>query len=220
MKIQEKGINYWIENNEAMILGFDVQSKVLLIPELINNVPITKISKYAFSHMDLIEAYLPNSIYDIGQGAFSDCHELKVVSFYNTSNNTNNKLRIRNQVFWNCSSLEKIYAPFMYVHIDSYGLAHCESLVEINALITALKGISLVGCDSLVYLIFANNATIEDVSIYDLRFLKQLSFKGDAEIHPLVLQKIQEKGITIVCNSNSSLTDLTYLGFSVNMYDV
>lgn len=219
MEIKSNGLKFRIENKKASVIGFDVLSKHLLIPPEIQGIPISSIEKYAFSHSELKEVQIPSSISELGNGAFSDCHELKIFSVYDSNFSKNNTLRIRNQVFWNCCSLEKIKAPNMFLTIDSHGLAHCESLLEIVSIIKTLKGISLIGCDSLLYLIFDNGASIEDVSLADLPNLQSITFKGNADIASIVLKLMRDKGVKITCPSTSNLVNLVYSGFNIVTID-
>mgnify|MGYP003292878707 CR=1 FL=1 len=199
-------------------MGFDIVSVVLQVPEKINNVPVTKIAKHAFSHSRIKEVYLPNSISEIEQGAFSYCFELEIVSFYLTSSN-NQHIRIGRQAFCFCTSLNTVYAPTMNASLDPYGFAYCEIMANFNMSINALKGLGFIGCIALSQIDFHKDAIIEDVFFVDLPKLYIISFGGNATIAKNVLQKIHENNLQIICSPDSNLIDLVYSGFVVKVQD-
>ena len=74
--------NYKIVNNEVIITGcIDKSVKSIIIPEFIDNLPITNIDNYAFSACKYLkDIIIPNYVTNIGDYAFSYCTSLKEIN--------------------------------------------------------------------------------------------------------------------------------------------
>lgn len=90
---------------------------------------VTLISGRAFADCIYLEdIYIPESVVEIGQGAFRECHGLTNVTFAEKS-----KLEIINgSTFFGCVSLEYIYLPDSVKELWSGVFWGCSSLKEIN----------------------------------------------------------------------------------------
>lgn len=67
------------EDGSAVITGYNGKGKKLIIPELIGDITVKGIDRYAFAERDISEVILPDTLKTIGVGAFEFCKSLKNV---------------------------------------------------------------------------------------------------------------------------------------------
>ncbi len=96
----------WESNyNEITITGYEGGSTNLVIPEKINDKPVTKIEREAFSEFEGLESVIvPGSIKVVGAGAFRNCTNLKSIEL-------GEGVETINSAFIGCTSLESIEIP-------------------------------------------------------------------------------------------------------------
>lgn len=76
-------MNYEFQNNQVIITGYSSSEHLVEVPELIEGLPVTELSAYAFSGTMVEEIYLPKTVKKIGRYAFYNCKKLRKLSFYN-----------------------------------------------------------------------------------------------------------------------------------------
>lgn len=97
---------------------FDSSINKVIIP---SDSKLEMISNYAFAYSDLTNITLPNSLKEIGYGAFRDCKDLTEVVF------GNGELTIQNEAFYN-TSLEEVYIPAGINYIGDYAFTGIPTL--------------------------------------------------------------------------------------------
>ena len=127
--------NYLICNNEAILLSA-YGSEIYDIPEYVNGIPVTVVSRDAFSLDGSIvkRISLPESIKYIEKEAFRDCELLEEINI------PSGVSAIEENTFYGCRNLKNIVLPDSLKEIGDYAFAHCgienitfpESLVKIG----------------------------------------------------------------------------------------
>ncbi|XFA99145.1 leucine-rich repeat protein [Candidatus Izemoplasma sp. B36] len=118
--------------NQVSIIGFapDYSSTDIVIPNLINDLPVYNISSLAFYRNDNISSiYISNSVTSIGDLTFSFCNSLQIVEIEEGSQ----LLTIGKYAFYYCKELLNIELEnaLNLNLIDQYAFNHCESLTTI-----------------------------------------------------------------------------------------
>ncbi len=111
------------------ILGYTVsqgscEDYDVYIPDNYKGLPVAWISQYGFAEhfSDYEEIRLSRNLICIGQGAFSECCQLKMISLpYGLE-------EIGEEAFSGCSSLSYIVIPETVKYIGDYAFSHCNSL--------------------------------------------------------------------------------------------
>ena len=133
----EDGLIYRIYSEEsyAEITGYNGNGKNLIIPELLDGVPVTSIGQQAFVNCTTLESVeIPDSITRMGYWAFSGCSNLKQVKL------SKNLKSINMDCFSECSSLESIVVPEGVTQLAPGAFMHCTNLKKIE-LPSTLEGI-------------------------------------------------------------------------------
>ena len=107
------------------ILGYvdGVDLPLLYIPSYIKRKPVVSIAKQAFYESKTLTAvYVPSTVKDIGNRAFSGCHNLDRVSIQGGN------LKIGASVFRNCSSLKRVVFNGAAAELGDYAFASCSNI--------------------------------------------------------------------------------------------
>lgn len=152
---EENGFYYEVDDDkEATITGsfYDWEKgeqQELVIPSRIGGFPVTKVGSYAFSGRQYEVVTIPNSVNEIGNGAFSSNSTLKSITlpagltsiassmFSNCSKLTNVKVgeqvtSIQEDAFYNCISLKEIRLPNKVRIIHDGAFSRCYKLKEVT----------------------------------------------------------------------------------------
>lgn len=144
-------LSYRAYSDHVEIIGCDTSAQgELVIPDNIDNLPVTSIGKYAFydcsnltgitipesvTSIDvfafkdctkLVYADIPNSVTSIGSGAFHNCTKLTSVQL------PENIDAINSYTFYNCRSLESITIPSNVKSIGEYAFTFCLALTSLT----------------------------------------------------------------------------------------
>ncbi|MGN1137818.1 MAG: leucine-rich repeat domain-containing protein [Ruminococcus sp.] len=137
------------ENGSAVITDYIGKGLDIILPETIDNRPVTKISQQAFEGYDLNSIIFSNNIVEIQNQAFKDCTNLTSVTlpkeiqiigeraFYNCTNlnciNLNDSiLNIGSEAFALCKNLKQIKLPSKLIEINGATFSECSSLSEVT----------------------------------------------------------------------------------------
>lgn len=110
--------------------------KKIYLPESLHS-----IDKYAFINSRIIECVVPDSVWRIGDGAFSGCEELRQVKI------SSGCAFIGDETFYGCSELEDVYLPNELKSIGDDVFVDCQKLTNI----TIPQNVSQIGINSFCY---------------------------------------------------------------------
>lgn len=138
----------------------------ILIPEIYNGKPVVAILQNAFCETDIESVSIPDSVVDIGIGAFSHCTNLTSVTLGNGVRN------IASNAFFNCPQLTEITIPsgvrsigdsaFYNCHIIMVNISDIASWCNIDFGNSSANPISVYSAK-----LFLNNNLIEDITFSD-----------------------------------------------------
>ena len=108
------------------ITGADETVKNVLIPAQIDGVTIVGIAPRVFCNNDasLVSVSIPNTVEEIGEGAFSGCVKLSTLRFASGSRLTT----IGASAFWSCSSITSLTIPDSVRNIGDKAFCYLENL--------------------------------------------------------------------------------------------
>lgn len=164
----EDGFYFRILNGEATITGWDwdICGPELVLPDLINDVPVYYIAGYAFQEAleSIVTGYhylksviIPEGVVTIGPFAFWGCVNLTDVTIPKSVQ------YINEHAFDHCSNLEKVYGMEGVIVLGEGAFASCEKLDHVS-LPDTLKNL---GSDTFVNCVSITSIEIPDSVIYD-----------------------------------------------------
>lgn len=123
-------------------------SLLRLFNKRIKNKPLKRIDDYIFSGQELKEVVLPNTIKELGAGAFQNCYSLTSINLPKKINKIDENCffccksllsitipkkvkKISKCAFWYCESLRSVYVPNGVEKIEERAFDECESLREL-----------------------------------------------------------------------------------------
>lgn len=159
---------YEFNDGTVTITGYTGTDLEIVIPDTIEERPVTVIGKHAFSEYDMTSIVLPDTVTAIEYGAFDYC-----------------KL------------LEKIDIPDSVTHISSEAFRGCENLKEVNLGkgLTKISGGAFEGC-SLKSIHIPDNVTYFDCFINDVIFDRSCTIYGKSS--SAAEKYAKEKGVAFV----------------------
>ena len=98
----------------------------IIIPDYINELPVTVISNSAFGNRSISSISLPSTINEIERYAFGECNNLVSVNIPNGVN------KISYASFYSCDLLETVNLPDTIISIESLAFYNCTNLNNIN----------------------------------------------------------------------------------------
>ena len=173
------GIKYQLANNGTTytVTGYDGSDTVIVIPDSVGGIPVTKIADNAFKDKQRIASItVPDSVTSIGDYAFYGCISLtelnlgngiKTIPFYMARGC--NKLQsivipdsvtsIGNAAFVSCSSLVRVTIPDSVEFIGNSAFGNCSSLVSvvIGDSVTSIDSFAFSSCSSLVSVVIGDS---------------------------------------------------------------
>ena len=163
------GISYIKKNDHIEVAGlYDYKLTAIIIPETIDELPVTVIQARAFNKEENIRSVtLPNTIETIGEGAFSTCRKM-------TNINLPKGLQsIGKSAFILCQSLSKIDLPEGIDKIE-YGVFCATKITKIDlSNVTTIADNAFQGCTQLSTIILSDRLnTIGDHSFEGCGFAK------------------------------------------------
>lgn len=136
----------WLTNNATItVTGCNASGGVLTIPPTVNGLPVTSIGDSAFQGNFLTSVSLPNTVTNIGTGAFANCAKLKSLTI------PTNVHTIGAAAFSSCYNLSAVSIPNSVQILGYFAFSGCISLVSatIGNSITNLEDSVFDGCSSL-----------------------------------------------------------------------
>ncbi len=120
----------WEENavgTGVIITGYNGEDTSIVIPDQINDLPVTAIGNQAFVRKNtLVHVKLPDTITEIASMAFAQCENLKTINMPGSLKN------IGGTAFGSCSVLEAIEIPYGTTSIENGAFSSCTSLASVT----------------------------------------------------------------------------------------
>lgn len=154
------------------------------------------IGRYAFQYTAKKNVVIPNSVTELGEGAYTNCYSLETIKlsssiteipnelFYNCNYlesidfNGANIESIGRSAFYCCRLLENVILPDTVLSIDAYAFEYCTALQAINLdEVTSIGSNAFEGCSSL------NNIVLNDY----LERIGDYTFSGCSSLESIIL---------------------------------
>ena len=149
--------SYWLTNGTTTLLQYLGSNAVVVIPDMIDGLPVTDIRFWAFYNRSLTSVTIPDSVTNIGWQAFYRCLDLRNVSI------GTNVTSIGESAFYYCESLTSITLPDSVASIGTDAFGGCNSSTNIT-IGSGLTNIStydtealFAGCGSLTAITVSTN---------------------------------------------------------------
>lgn len=154
------------------ISGYIGRSRIVEVPEKIEGIPVTKIGKYAFctakfkggttgnAITDISYIKLPDSIIEIGYGAFAYCKDLLSITL------PSNLLVIDDLGFQSCDLLKAITLPDTVEKIGAFSFAFCDELSTVRL----SRNIAIIGNYAFSNSKKLTNVIIPETLLEEIRF--------------------------------------------------
>ena len=117
---------YYVSNDEVTITGYIGTETDVIVPEVIEDCPVTTIGLGAFSRTAVTSVVFPDSVKAVNESVFDSCLSLKEVDLGDGIR------KIGLNLFKNCVSLETITIPASAANVDPSAFEGCSALTEIN----------------------------------------------------------------------------------------
>ena len=175
-----KCLNYRIDNNEAIITHCYEKLNSIVIPETIENCPVTTLEYCIFSSSGLKDIVISENVKSVG-GAFIECSTVEKIYLPDSVTDIHSfnycfslkEIRLpqgltKLPTFWDCDSLTEIDIPDSVTTIPMYAFDRCDNLktVTIPEGVTVIEEGTFEGCTSL------KNITLPD----SLRSIEEQAF--------------------------------------------
>lgn len=122
----EGDFEYWIDDGEATITGYNGSDEDVVIPSELEGAPVTEISNYAFYQSDTMKTLtIPGSVKKIGSDAFYNCYMLKSVTMEEGVE------EIGEFAFEACFGLASVTLPSSLKTIKYGAFQRCDALVDL-----------------------------------------------------------------------------------------
>ena len=128
----------------------------LIVPETIEDLPVTQIASRAFKDKTNLKSIeLPNSLKDIGSAAFYNCTGLTSITILNGVTS------IDYDAFYNCTGLTSVTIPDSVTSIGNEAFYKCTGLTEVTIgnSVTNIARYAFNSCTSLTNITIPNNVT-------------------------------------------------------------
>ena len=160
--------NYTLnDNNEATITQYNGNAWSVYIPKEIDGYMVVAIGTEAFQYKDVGYVVIPDTVIEIGAGAFQRCTNLQTVKM------SNSLTTIGTQAFYECTSLANVELPKTLTTMGYNVFYNCDALTEIF-IPKALENVSTVyqyigpfsECSNLRKVIFEEGITFIEHNLF------------------------------------------------------
>ncbi len=167
---------YTVSEGEVTITAYTGSATNLVIPEYIDDYPVAKIGKDAFSYcQSLVSVELPSTLKEIGETAFKYCKTLAGIRI------PEGVATIGKSAFYGCTALTGIAIPSTVTRIGDEAFVFCEGLtsVEISEGVETIGSYAFRGCLELATVVIPKSVTsVEERAFYGCSELDDVYFNG------------------------------------------
>lgn len=117
---------YATNGGTITITGYTGTNGSIVVPDTINDLAVTGIGAKAFANVYMTSVAMPDSVLNIGDGAFDNCSALSSVIL------PADLTSISAEAFQNCSSLTKVVLPLGVTDIESNAFNGCSALNRLS----------------------------------------------------------------------------------------
>lgn len=117
---------YHVGEETVSIKSYKGDSKDVVIPEKIEELPVIFIQVCAFAGTDIESVDIPDTVTDIGENAFYGCEKLHTVKIGNGVE------VVYRKAFQNCKSLENLTLSSKIAEVQTAAFSGCSSLTELH----------------------------------------------------------------------------------------
>lgn len=171
---------YSNNGSSVNITGYTGAGGVVVIPGMIDSLPVTAIGFKAFQYKTAVtDITIPNSVTSIEGKAFSNCTGLTRVSM------SVNLTVINIGVFEGCNALTSVIIPTSVSSIGRDAFNGCSSLtaVTIGSSVTTIGDSSFSGCEALTSIIIPNSVSrIENLAFRNCSNLTEISLGNHVSV--------------------------------------
>ncbi|MBQ3087663.1 MAG: leucine-rich repeat protein [Clostridia bacterium] len=166
------GIQYTVNDDKAIIIGYTGSATELAVPSVIDTYPVTMICDAAFSNCTKLQSVtIPQGVTSIGDSAFYKCTSLALIEIPQGATS------IGDSAFYNCTSLASIKIPQGVTSIGDSAFYKCTSLASITIPqgATSIGDSAFYNCTSLTSIKIPQGVTsIGDSAFYDCTALESV----------------------------------------------
>lgn len=121
----KEDFTYEFKDGNVIITGYTGTDLEIVIPEIIEDRPVTEIAKHAFKNYDMKSIILPENLLLVNEGGFSYCTQLESIEIPKNVEN------IYYCSFFNCSKLKTVtfYNPDTYVHPSAFASSDLNTII-------------------------------------------------------------------------------------------
>lgn len=136
---------YYISNGEATVLHYDSTDTTVIVPDSVNNIPVTKLQSTFYNCTDLTSVSLPSTLTSIDASAFYGCEKLTSISI------PSSVVSIGAYAFYKCAELTAIDIPESVTSIGDLAFYDCLGLTSfvIPNSITRIERATFSGCKNM-----------------------------------------------------------------------
>ena len=157
LTVYVNSLNYSSDGTSIRITGSTPSATgYLVIPETIDNLPVTTIAPYAFyGHSSLTSVTIPDSVTSIEYYSFSSCDGLRNVTLGNKVST------IGNDAFSHCSKLTGLTFPDRVTSIGGNAFQYCHSLTSVTMGdgVTSIENGTFSSCSALTSITIGSSVT-------------------------------------------------------------
>ena len=197
------GLVYEETSGEITIKGYTGTGGEVIIPEKIDDKPVTKIDVNAFlptswpQAEEITKIIIPSSV-TVLDAYFDGCLALETVVFPE-----NISIPISASLFRNCTALKSVTLPITLTEIGNSMFENCSSLINVN--FPSDNQIETIGADA-----FKNCALLSEVILPEkLRLIEARAFQNCTSLSEIILPENLEKIVSQAFEDCTNLTDIT-----------
>lgn len=208
-EIVQDGIVYAVSsaNTLTVVNAAKCMHTNLMLPSVVNNMPVVAIASHAFRLANVKAVHLPATVHTILTRAFANNSTLKTIVFNAPV------VHLNNSAFINCYKLQTVKGQEIVTVGDS-AFENCKNLININAWFGEIVyPFTFSGCKRLTAIQFKNNVSVTDTAFRECMSVKDLYFKSNVTLAPSALKFAIKRNIH--CNNDSPLVELIYSGANV-----